>query len=92
MSVDGAPGDAVFIGVDSNLNATYVPGIGTLSLDYVGATFYTVIPFSPLPATGNFSLSLVVPPWSGSTWYFQGVLFRPVAGPLLSNVISVTIQ
>jgi len=33
-----------------------------------------------------------VPPWSGTTWHFQGVLLRPLTGPLITNVLDVTVQ
>ena len=92
LSAQGDPGDLLFIGVDQTLNATTVPGVGTLSLDYLGSSFFNLLPFTPLGGTGTLDLPLVVPRCSGTTWHFQGVLLRPLTGPLITNVLDVTVQ
>jgi hypothetical protein len=93
VHVNGEPGDQFLLAFDIATNPTFYPGLGTMSLDLMSPTFSLLIPLMAIPAGGQVTLPIVVPPAVGATGYFQAVLVPTVpAGTfVISNVVVATV-
>jgi hypothetical protein len=93
VHANGSAGDLIYLALDGAISGTYYPGIGTMSVSYFSPAFFLLLTGQPIPAGGQLTLPLVVPPVIGATAYFQGILV-PAVNPaefVISNVLPVTI-
>jgi len=84
LTITGAPGTLVWLGLDMDPGPTFLPGFGSFHLGFSSFFKFTEVPYV-LPPEGTMSVwwqcvinSPCENPTSGNDWFLQGVALDPV--------------